>query len=174
MVQQIEQNGNLSSSHRTAQSDYWKEHSATATVEAMMLDSQAKIIDKQERPEVRSFGSRPAEINDLARTSRAPPAAVHIPSCYHLQTMLRFLSSTQKSSEICSMLESHRFLWGVQSVQSHANTQCRLCKQLPGSMSSVLRRPTPAGRHLPTAGDARFCVHPANPAANQHHACHAV
>lgn len=42
------------SSERTAQSDYWREHSSCATVEAMMLDSQAKIIDKQERPEVGS------------------------------------------------------------------------------------------------------------------------
>lgn len=43
-----------STSERTAQSDYWKEHSSSPTVEAMMLDSQAKIIDKQERPEVGS------------------------------------------------------------------------------------------------------------------------
>lgn len=54
MVQQILGNGTVPSGHRAAQADYWKEHSATATVEAMMLDSQAKIIDKQERPEVRS------------------------------------------------------------------------------------------------------------------------
>lgn len=46
---QVVQNG---SAERAAQADYWKEHSATATVEAMMLDSQANLIDKQERPEV--------------------------------------------------------------------------------------------------------------------------
>lgn len=34
------------------QKAYWKEHSGDATVEAMMLDSQAKDIDKLERPEV--------------------------------------------------------------------------------------------------------------------------
>jgi hypothetical protein len=40
------------SSERTVQAEYWKEHSISPTVEAMMLDSQAKLIDKQERPEV--------------------------------------------------------------------------------------------------------------------------
>ena len=37
---------------RSAQKSYWTEHSVETTVEAMMLDSQAKIIDKEERPEV--------------------------------------------------------------------------------------------------------------------------
>lgn len=37
---------------REAQRQYWKEHSGEATVEAMMLDSQAADIDKMERPEV--------------------------------------------------------------------------------------------------------------------------
>ncbi len=39
---------------REMQRSYWKEHSAEATVETMMLDSQAKDIDRMERPEVRS------------------------------------------------------------------------------------------------------------------------
>lgn len=79
MVQQtLVQNGTPLSSHRAAQASYWKEHSATATVEAMMLDSQAKIIDKQERPEVRSLEAvRPAEISDLAGTRGAAHAARH-------------------------------------------------------------------------------------------------
>lgn len=38
---------------RDVQRSYWKEHSTEATVEAMMLDSQASVIDEQERPEVR-------------------------------------------------------------------------------------------------------------------------
>jgi hypothetical protein len=37
---------------REAQKAYWAKHSEDCTVEAMMLDSQAAIIDKQERPEV--------------------------------------------------------------------------------------------------------------------------
>ena len=37
---------------RDAQRLYWTEHSVETTVEAMMLDSQAKVIDKEERPEV--------------------------------------------------------------------------------------------------------------------------
>ena len=41
-----------SAAERTAQRSYWTEHSHETTVEAMMLDSQAKIIDKEERPEV--------------------------------------------------------------------------------------------------------------------------
>ena len=45
----------LTSAERSAQSQYWKEHSVSATVESMMLDSQASVIDKQERPEVRQL-----------------------------------------------------------------------------------------------------------------------
>ena len=37
---------------RNLQKTYWTEHSVEATVEAMMLDSQAKAIAKEERPEV--------------------------------------------------------------------------------------------------------------------------
>lgn len=37
---------------REAQRSYWTEHSVETTVEAMMLDSQAKAIDLEERPEV--------------------------------------------------------------------------------------------------------------------------
>lgn len=42
----------LSLNHREVQKTYWTEHSNEATVEAMMLDSQAATIDKEERPEV--------------------------------------------------------------------------------------------------------------------------
>ena len=45
---------------RHAQRTYWTEHSVETTVEAMMLDSQAKAIDLEERPEVRPF---PVKIN---------------------------------------------------------------------------------------------------------------
>jgi phosphoethanolamine N-methyltransferase len=34
------------------QQAYWKEHSQGLTVEAMMLDSQASVLDKMERPEI--------------------------------------------------------------------------------------------------------------------------
>lgn len=34
------------------QKSYWMEHSADLTVEAMMLDSKASDLDKEERPEV--------------------------------------------------------------------------------------------------------------------------
>lgn len=37
---------------REVQKNYWTEHSADLTVEAMMLDSQASNLDKEERPEV--------------------------------------------------------------------------------------------------------------------------
>ncbi|CAK0779821.1 hypothetical protein CVIRNUC_004862 [Coccomyxa viridis] len=37
---------------RTLQKSYWTDHSLEASVEAMMLDSQAKMIDREERPEV--------------------------------------------------------------------------------------------------------------------------
>ena len=43
----------LSLVERDAQRDYWLQHTADQlTVEAMMLDSQAAIIDQLERPEV--------------------------------------------------------------------------------------------------------------------------
>jgi len=44
--------GEVTAEEREAQKAYWKEHSTEATVEAMMLDSQAADIDKLERPEV--------------------------------------------------------------------------------------------------------------------------
>lgn len=37
---------------REVQKSYWIEHSAELTVEAMMLDSKASDLDKEERPEV--------------------------------------------------------------------------------------------------------------------------
>ena len=40
---------------RHLQKSYWTENSLEATVEAMMLDSQAAAIDKEERPEVSAF-----------------------------------------------------------------------------------------------------------------------
>ena len=40
---------------REIQKNYWVEHSADLTVEAMMLDSMASDLDKEERPEVLSL-----------------------------------------------------------------------------------------------------------------------
>ncbi|KAJ7970272.1 Phosphoethanolamine N-methyltransferase [Quillaja saponaria] len=40
---------------REIQKNYWMEHSADLTVEAMMLDSKASDLDKEERPEVLSL-----------------------------------------------------------------------------------------------------------------------
>ncbi|KAJ6836611.1 phosphoethanolamine N-methyltransferase 1-like [Iris pallida] len=40
---------------RAAQKSYWTEHSKDLTVEAMMLDSRASDLDKEERPEVLSL-----------------------------------------------------------------------------------------------------------------------
>ncbi|KAI4983623.1 hypothetical protein ZWY2020_025489 [Hordeum vulgare] len=37
---------------REARKRYWEEHSTDLTVEAMMLDSRAADLDKEERPEV--------------------------------------------------------------------------------------------------------------------------
>ena len=42
---------------REIQKNYWAEHSADLTVEAMMLDSKAADLDKEERPEVMSLFS---------------------------------------------------------------------------------------------------------------------
>ena len=41
-----------SGKERTLQKSYWADHALEASVEAMMLDSQAKMIDREERPEV--------------------------------------------------------------------------------------------------------------------------
>ncbi|KAG2305088.1 hypothetical protein Bca52824_033739 [Brassica carinata] len=40
---------------RDIQKSYWMEHSSDLTVEAMMLDSKASDLDKEERPEVLSL-----------------------------------------------------------------------------------------------------------------------
>lgn len=40
---------------REIQKSYWVEHSTDLTVEAMMLDSKAADLDKEERPEVCFF-----------------------------------------------------------------------------------------------------------------------
>ena len=44
---------------RAVQKNYWIEHTADLSVEAMMLDSKASDLDKEERPEVTfAFPSR--------------------------------------------------------------------------------------------------------------------
>jgi len=45
-------NGKMEVEERHAQKSYWEEHSKDLTVEAMMLDSRAADLDKEERPEV--------------------------------------------------------------------------------------------------------------------------
>ena len=45
---------------REVQKNYWMEHTADLTVEAMMLDSQASDLDKEERPEVMLLDSSPS------------------------------------------------------------------------------------------------------------------
>lgn len=50
----------LKGEEREVQKNYWMEHSADLTVEAMMLDSQASDLDKEERPEVMLLTSRPS------------------------------------------------------------------------------------------------------------------
>ncbi|EEE55232.1 hypothetical protein OsJ_03109 [Oryza sativa Japonica Group] len=48
-------NGVLEVEERKAQKSYWEEHSKDLTVEAMMLDSRAADLDKEERPEILSL-----------------------------------------------------------------------------------------------------------------------
>lgn len=43
---------NGTEAERDIQKSYWMEHSSDLTVEAMMLDSKASDLDKEERPEV--------------------------------------------------------------------------------------------------------------------------
>ncbi|KAJ6811152.1 phosphoethanolamine N-methyltransferase 1-like [Iris pallida] len=45
----------LGEEERVVQKNYWTEHSKDLTVEAMMLDSRASDLDKEERPEVLSL-----------------------------------------------------------------------------------------------------------------------
>lgn len=79
--------GPVANEERDVQRSYWKEHSSEATVEAMMLDSQASVIDKEERPEVLSYlgnmsGKRVLELGagigrftrELAPTAKAVTA----------------------------------------------------------------------------------------------------
>ena len=53
---------------REVQKAYWAQHSEECTVEAMMLDSQASVIDKEERPEART---RPLLLGRLAEIAPA-------------------------------------------------------------------------------------------------------
>lgn len=46
---------------REVQKSYWIEHTAELTVEAMMLDSKAADLDKEERPEVCIYKERERE-----------------------------------------------------------------------------------------------------------------
>lgn len=48
-------NGAAAGEERQEMKQFWEEHSKTATVEEMMLDSKASEIDLQERPEVSGF-----------------------------------------------------------------------------------------------------------------------
>ena len=57
---------------REAQRQYWKEHSGEATVEAMMLDSQAADIDKMERPEVGPWAAITAGLRSPSAQPSAP------------------------------------------------------------------------------------------------------
>ncbi|KAM3350737.1 hypothetical protein ACQJBY_023050 [Aegilops geniculata] len=54
---EIAANGTLAKleEEREAQKRYWEEHSRDLTVEAMMLDSRAADLDKEERPEILSL-----------------------------------------------------------------------------------------------------------------------
>lgn len=47
--------GVAAEAERDIQKKYWAEHSVDLTVEAMMLDSKASDLDKEERPEVYSL-----------------------------------------------------------------------------------------------------------------------
>ncbi|MQM14088.1 hypothetical protein Taro_047018 [Colocasia esculenta] len=47
--------GAMETTEREVQKSYWTEHSKDLTVEAMMLDSRASDLDKEERPEVLSL-----------------------------------------------------------------------------------------------------------------------
>lgn len=62
--------GGLSHDERNAQKSYWTEHSLEATVEAMMLDSQAKVIDKEERPE--------ASVSSALSSMSVPVGLTHV------------------------------------------------------------------------------------------------
>jgi hypothetical protein len=62
----------LTVEEREAQKQYWLEHSAQPTVEAMMLDSKAAEIDQLERPEVRWQGCMYAMSNLSTVSVRGP------------------------------------------------------------------------------------------------------
>lgn len=48
-------NDKKTAEERESMRDFWREHSQTASVQEMMLDSKAAEIDLQERPEVRQL-----------------------------------------------------------------------------------------------------------------------
>ncbi|KAL2925333.1 Phosphoethanolamine N-methyltransferase [Bienertia sinuspersici] len=48
---------------------YWIEHSLDLTVEAMILDSQASDLDKEERPEIKLTFTRKVEKTNIKQVT---------------------------------------------------------------------------------------------------------
>ncbi len=65
---------------------YWKEHSTEATVETMMLDTKAQLLDASERPEIMG-AQRDADPPALCLTLPRPPAALLPPSLEGLRVL---------------------------------------------------------------------------------------
>ena len=60
---------------RQSQLEYWKHHVAIeATVETMMLDSQASVIDEMERPEI--LGEPSSRVTVVTRRTNVPSFVV--------------------------------------------------------------------------------------------------
>ncbi|KAE8810735.1 60S ribosomal protein L27-3 [Hordeum vulgare] len=58
---------------REARKRYWEEHSTDLTVEAMMLDSRAADLDKEERPEGRYAGKKVVIVRVFKEGTRDHP-----------------------------------------------------------------------------------------------------
>lgn len=68
----------VSKDERQIQEKYWKEHTADLTVEAMMLDSQAKKLDTEERPEVLFSRCLPSFVCYARSRYLKPVCALHV------------------------------------------------------------------------------------------------
>eukprot|EP00250_Pteridium_aquilinum_P022641 c25496_g1_i1 orf=374-1858(+) len=81
---------------RELQRDYWKEHTAVLSVEAMMLDSQASKLDKEERPEILSSlppieGKSVVELGaGIGRfTGEIAKQASHVLACDFMESVIK-------------------------------------------------------------------------------------
>ncbi|URE23928.1 phosphoethanolamine N-methyltransferase [Musa troglodytarum] len=102
---------------REAQKSYWMEHSSDLTVEAMMLDSRASELDKEERPEVLSLlppykGKSVLELGaGIGRfTSELAKEAGHVLALDFIESVIKKMLKNAGFSKVITEDRTNQFL----------------------------------------------------------------